>query len=77
MGVVLGLLGAALVLAGLGVGGFLGWRRFPQIREWWESRRSGAPALGSWAEESEFSISVDAFSNDESSAHHDDDDDRH
>jgi hypothetical protein len=74
MGVVLGLLGAALVLAGLGVGGFLGWRRFPQIREWWESRRSGAPALGSWAEESEFSISVDAFSNDESAAHHDDDD---
>lgn len=72
MGVVLGLLGAAVVLAGLGVGGYVGWRRFPQIREWWEARRSGAHVLGTWAEESEFSISVDAFSNDDSGAADDD-----
>jgi hypothetical protein len=61
MGVVLGLLGAVVVLAGLGIGGYVGWRRYPQIREWLESRRAGAAATGVWADESEFSISADAF----------------
>jgi hypothetical protein len=60
MGVVLGLLGGVVVLAGLGIGGYVGWRRYPQIREWLESRRASA-ATGVWADESEFSISADAF----------------
>jgi len=60
MVIVLGLLGAVLGLTGLGVLGFFIWRRSPQIREWIESRRARG-FEGVWADESEFSISVDAF----------------
>lgn len=60
VGIVLGLLGAAVGLASLGVACFFVWKKFPQIQEWVEARRARG-FEGVWAEESEFSISVDAF----------------
>lgn len=63
LGLVLGLLALVVVLAGMGGGGFVAWRRFPEIRAWWENRRNTAE--GVWAEEDEFSISIDAFTSSE------------